>query len=136
MVQVRDTFLHFLADNLTGIEVHPVRKDPNDPSAELLKLNAVNVEFLGFDLAVDVSGQQVVIDVVNDDERTAVTWVSSLFTLLSAAYYTPKLDYNTPSSPVPTGTNIMWDRKKVRFRKVGNDNYSHFSCVLDLKFHP
>jgi hypothetical protein len=134
---VRHTFLHFLADNLVGISVHPVRRDASDPSTEILKINAVNVQFLGLDLDIAVSGQQAVIDVVNEDESTAVDWVSSVFALLSAAYYTPLLSYDDIQSPAPLGSNIMWDRHRVRFKKIAlSDNYSHFSCVLDLKFHP
>lgn len=135
MRNARDTFTHFLADNLVGPTVRQVRRDPNDPSADLLKVNAVNLSFLDVRYRPFVSLQQCVIDVIADDENTAVDWVNLVIELLNEAYYTPLLDYSNPSSPVSAGSNLMWDWGAVNFIRVQNPNYTHYSCTLPLKFH-
>jgi|SRR5581483_1827717 len=133
MRNTRDSFLHFLADNLDGIPVHNIRRDPNKPDADKIQVNAVNVHFLDVAPDTQVGNTTVVIDVINDDELTALSWVNQVWTLLSSAFFTPKLDYSNPESPVSTGTNIMWDRHKVRFRVIVSDFYYHHSCVLTLQ---
>ena len=131
----RDTFLHFIADNLGGgISVHAKRCDPNDPAADQLQVNAVNIYFLDIELD-QIAVETAVIDVINNDENTAVDWVTALWTILHAAYFTPLLDYTVPASPVPAGGNVIWDRKKIRFKRISkDDNYCHLSCVLPLRF--
>jgi hypothetical protein len=129
----RDTFLHFLADNLTSVTIHPRRRDANDPSADELAENAVNVEFTGVSFGPDISEQQAAIDVIYTDERTAVDTVAQLWNLFQSAYYTPLLNYTT-LTPVATGTNLMWDKTAVRFRRVYSGDYTHYTCLLPLKF--
>lgn len=130
---VRDTFLHFLNDNLGSIPVHAVRSDPHNPQAEALKLNTVNIQFLNISLD-SIARQQVVIDVLNDNENTAVDWVTSIWQLLRSAFYTPLYNYSTPSSPVAQRSNIMWGQKSVVFRRVASTNYTHYTCILPLDF--
>lgn len=129
----RDTFLHFLSDNLSGITVHPLRCDPNDPGADVLMMNAVNVQYLNVDLET-VATQQVVIDIVNDDENTAIDWMTNIWQLLRSAFYTTLYSYTDPSLPVYQESNVFWDRNAVKFRRIVNENYTHYSCVLPLKF--
>lgn len=129
---IRDSFLHFLADNLTGITVHPLRFDKNDPGADGFQTNALNVQFLSTSLR-HVATQQVVLDVIQDDENTAVDWLDSMWTLLSSAFYTELYSYST-GSPVDQHRHIMWDAESVRFTRISNDNYVHYSCILPLEF--
>jgi len=124
MIEVRDTFLHFLADNLVDIAFHYVRRDSNDPSGELLLRNAVNVEFLGAELNNDLSKWQVAVDIVADDEETAVTMLDEVWKLLKSAFYTPILN--------GTG-NIMWDRR-IPFRKVDGAYYYQFSAIFNITY--
>jgi hypothetical protein len=131
--QVRDTFLHFLADNLPTATVHFVVRDPADPGADKLKMNCVNVEFLGFGLAHDISTHDVSVDVVADSEEDAITWMSEVWTLLKSAFYTPLLDYADAENPVARGSNLMWDRQ-VNFRPVHSEYYTHYSAIIGLKF--
>lgn len=134
----RDTFLHFLADNLPiTIPVHPVRRDASNPSGDLLQTNAVNVTYVSVDPSVQISIQRVVVDVLNDDENTCSDWLDTVFALLSSAYYTPLLDYTNPTSPVPTGQNVYWDSGtgKIAFKRIPSEEYVHYSCTLALKFH-
>lgn len=131
---VRDTFLRFLHDNLTDIPVVAIREDPNDPSASVLKPNAVNIQFLRLS-ADTVATQQVAIDIIHDTENTAVDWMESVWTLLRSAFYTPLYNYSTPSAPVAQHTNVMWDRTSVKFRPVVSTNFVRYTCVLPLKFY-
>jgi hypothetical protein len=135
MRPMRDSFLHFLADNLSGVPVHNRRKDPNDPSAYDLREGAVNVEFMSFEGDPHVSVRRVVIDVIHADELTAESWVSSVWNLLKAAFYTTIKDYTNPAAPVTVPGHMMWDRNSVRFRRVFSEHYTHYSCVLPVKFH-
>jgi hypothetical protein len=133
LFQVRDTFLHFLADNLNGVEVHHVVKDPNDPSSDMLKMNCVNVTFLGVGLTNTINVQDVSVDVVADSAEDAVSWMLAVWGLLKAAFYTPLRDYTDYQNPVSCGSNLMWERQ-VNFRPVSVDNYSHYSAIIGLKF--
>ena len=137
MIRVRDSFLHFLNDNLPpGMTLHPLRRDPNNRAADALAMNAVNVSFLNLSAGNDtaLAAQQVVLDVISDDENTAVDWVGAMFDLLRSAFYAPLYDYSNPDSPVATGTNMMWDRRRVTFKQVTSEAYSHYSCLLSVKF--
>jgi hypothetical protein len=135
MREARDSFLKFLADNLVGIPLHPIRVEPNDPSSSALQVNALNVQFLDLSMGVHMSTQQVVLDILHDSENTAVEWAADVWDLLSAAFYTPQLDYSNPSSPVSVGNNVMWE-PNFRFRSVINGYYFHYSALLNLRFTP
>lgn len=135
--QVTDTFLRYLADNLTfnsvSVPIHAIRCDSSDPSADSLKDKAINVQFL--DIQFDTLGyNQAVLDVIHSDENTARDWLTALWALLSATFMTPVMDYTNPTSPVVAGGNIFWDHNAVRFRRVANDNYCHYSCILPVRF--
>lgn len=133
MRQCRDTFLHFLADNLGAIPVHNVRRDLSNPGADRYQMNSVNVKFLDVSPSVHIAETLVEIAVINDDELTALAWLKSVFDLLSSAYETPKMDYTVPASPVATGTMIYWDTN-LKFRYIANSNdfYFDYRCMLSL----
>lgn len=132
MQKVMDTFLHFIADNLP-YTIHPIRHDSEDPSSSDLQLDAINIEFLDYRPQLGSSTLRVVLDVMYNDERTAVAVVETIYDLLSAAYYTELKDYAVPSSPVEVGSNVFWDRNNVSFSRISNDNYTHYSCILTLR---
>src|SRR5690349_20942054 len=102
MRQCRDTFLRFLADNLTGITLHNVRFGTSNPADARYQVGAVNVKFLDTDPNPHIGQTTVEICVMNDDELTALDWVKQVYDILSSAYYTPKMDYTNPNSPVAT----------------------------------
>lgn len=132
MTHVRNTFLHFLNDNLSSsYPLHVVRVDPSDPSAAVLKMDAVNVEFLDLGYEANMFHQPVAIDVVFDDESTAMAAMTDLWRLFRAAFYTTLYDYSTPSTPVSLGRSVVWD-KKVKFVKVSETSYCHYSAMLTL----
>lgn len=134
MRQTRDTFLHFLSDNLasSSITVNNVRLDLNVPGSEKYKMNAVNVKFLDVNPLDTIGDTMVEISITNDNELTALTWVKKVVDILTSAYFTPKLDYTNPSSPTAVGTNIYWDFS-LRFRPIYNEHYCDFRCVLTLR---
>lgn len=132
-----DTFLHLLADNLDpSIPVHPVRVDPTNPGAGELQMNAVNVQFLTMDFDIHVGLLAVSIDVVNDSQLTAMDVTKSVWNILSAKFFTQKMDYSS-GSPVPVvpQTNLYW-KTGIKFRPVKNDFYYHYTCLLALHHHP
>lgn len=138
MKEVRDTFLKFLADNLPDtVPVHAVRRDPSDPDSDKFKLNAVNVAFLDLTLDSTVSTQTVSVDVVNTNELDALAALNQVWLLLSAAYYTPQLNYtDLTQSPTTTGTNIYWSKNSIKFKPVWSDFYYHYTCLLPIQFNP
>lgn len=136
MRYARDTFLHFLSDNLgSAISVHNVRKDTNFPDAVHLTMNAVNVQFIADSPRVGLSDVMVTVDVVYDDELTAVGIASRLFLLLSASGYTPLTNYTNPATPVAIGSNLFWRQDLVKFRPVFGDTYYRSSALLTLTYH-
>lgn len=134
MRQTLDTFLHLLADNLSGIPVRALRRDPSDPNAGLIQTNAVNVKVVNTSYDWHIGVLQVSLDVVNDSELTALDWTQQVWNLLKSAFFTPQYDYSPVDSggqPQPTGNNIFWNTS-AKFRPVHNEYYSHFTCVLNL----
>lgn len=129
---VRDTFLHFLSDNLTGVIVHPRRIDEYDPAGDDFAENAVNVEYVGISLGFISSEQEVALDVIYTNERDAVDVVHQVWTLLSSAFYTPVKDYTVSSTPTTLDKHLVWS--SVRFKKVYSGEYTHFVCLMSLKF--
>jgi len=135
MRSLRDTFLHFLADNLTDVPVHNIRRDKNDPGAGTPQNNAVNVEFLDTQPSTQIGRCVVCIDIINDNELDAVDWAESVFNVLGAAFMTPQLDYTDPANPVRTGTNLYWSREGVKFIPIPSDFYYRLSARLTVYFH-
>jgi hypothetical protein len=132
VIQVRDSFLHYLADNLPDITIHPRRFDVNNPNSETLMEGAVNVEFFDITPHMHVSSQRVALDVVYADEREAVSVMNQLWSVL-VCLQAPLKDYTIPASPVLTGQNMMWD--KVSFKRISSQYYCHYLCLLTLEYH-
>jgi hypothetical protein len=133
---VQDSFLHLIADNL-DVPVHVIRDDPTDRAAGVLRTNAVNLSFLDVRLGngMVLSNVGAVIDVIHESQNTAIEWIESVWQILGAAFYAPILDYDEdPSDPSLTGKNMTWDASAVSFKRVVNSAYTHYSCVLYLRF--
>jgi hypothetical protein len=127
---VRDTFLRYLADNIGDIPVHARRRDTNDPGADQLQMNAVNVEFDDW-LTARIAEQRVFVDVIADDEHKAVEWLEVLSSVLEPTI-APILDYTDPANPTDTGAYLVWEREQ-RFIRVQNDNYCHYALDMTLR---
>jgi hypothetical protein len=105
-----------------------------DPQSDSLQLNAVNVQFLNPSFGRNTRRLQVSIDIVYDDEQTANAKVDAVWVLLSSAFYTPLLNYANPLVPVAAGGNLTWPHNYIEFRKIINNNYTHYSGVFTLTY--
>jgi hypothetical protein len=137
MRAARDTFLHYLADNLPSLTFHNLRVDKTDPKLNEIMLNAVNVTFHNSDLVgpSDLSNTLVTVDVINDSELAAVDQVEQISQLLFTAAYAPLMDYTNPSAPVQIGSERLFWALTMRFKPVHADNFFHLSALLHLFVH-
>lgn len=135
MQEVRDTFLHYLADNLPGLNVHPIRQDVNFPDSAFPELDAVNVTFRSLGGDGSIGKQAVVIDLVYQDERQLVAAYVLVRDVLRGSFYTPAFSYAVPASPVALGFNIAWGRN-ISFTQVAFDGHScRYSAQFSLTFY-
>jgi hypothetical protein len=136
MRAARDSFLHFLSDNLAGLEVRNLRRDPDMPELEFIKPNAVNVKFLDVGLSVHVAPLTASIDIAHDSELSAIDLMKQVWSLLSATGYCAQKDYTDPQNPVALNSNLFWDTNSVSFRPISGDLFSRYNCTLTLSYHP
>lgn len=134
MRSTRDTFLHFLSDNLAGYTIHPIRRDADNPDGEVNQMNAINVKFLNSDFSWQIGKQLVVLTICNENELAALDMAQAVFNLLKLRFYTPKFDYSS-GSPVATGDCIYWEQT-ISFRTIHSPLYFQFVCNLTLQHHP
>jgi hypothetical protein len=134
MRNARDTFLRFLADNLPSLTVNAIRRDMNDPNSDTLQNNAINIKFLSPTYDNQIAEQPVSIDILNDNELTALDWATQVWNLMSTRFYTPIYDYTTVATPVNTGYVLFWNRK-MRFSEIQAPYYSHLNCTITLNHH-
>ena len=134
MQDCRDTFLQYLADNLQGFTVHPVRQDPAHPEDSLVHMNALNVQFLNSYFSVVVSRQYVALDVCADDERTALRYAAAVASLLQLSASIPKNHTAADGVTVtPTGGFIYWNPNAVNFKTVETGGTCvRLNCLLVL----
>lgn len=126
---VRDSFLRYIADNVGGIPVHAQRRDSYDPSTDILEMNAINVKYDDWKFG-RIAEQKVYIDILSDDENTAVEWMELIGMILEVGI-APLYDYSDPSNPVSLNRYISWS-PELKFIKVANDHYCHYSLELTI----
>jgi hypothetical protein len=131
----RDTFLHYLADNLPALTVKNLRRDVNNPDAIRVTTEALNVQFIEDAPNVHIGSITVLMDVISADELTAVDMMNSVWQLLSLAGYTPQLDYST-TPPTQLASNLFWNPNTIKFRPVWDDLYTRYSALLRISLHP
>ncbi len=135
MRNARDTWLHFLSDNLSGLTVVNIRRDANNPQSNELTDNAICVEFTYDRPGIPDSLLQASVDVIYDDELTAIDAAASIWKLLSASEITPLMSYANPSSPVPLGTMLRWNTKQIKFNKLVSDLSFRYNAHIVLQYH-
>lgn len=137
MQDCRDTFLSYLAANLPGLTVHPVRQDTGHPEDSLVHMNALNVQYLNSYFSVrHVSRQYVALDVCADDERTAIAQAAQVANLLQQSASIPKNHYGSDGSVTPTPSSIFWNPDALNFKTVETGGeYVRFQCLLVLQHH-
>lgn len=132
---LRDSFLHFLADNLPLNSVHALRFSKTTPLNSSLQIGQINVAFHDSTYSANApSNQFVTLDILHDDELAALDLEETLVVLLQLAGYSPLLDYSvTTQGPVAIGnTNFVWNPQGLKFRTVSSIDYFHRSAVLEL----
>ena len=132
MRNARDSFLHYLADNLS-FDVHALMADANSPASSRLQLNTLNVDFLDISPSFGNATIRVVLDVLHDDENAALDMIQGIWDLFKQAFYTPILDYSDPAHPA-TAAWLYWDQGQTRFTRVATDRYCHYTCTLTLRY--
>lgn len=133
----RDTFLHYLSDNLPSLTIHNIRVDKDDPKLNEIMLNAVNVTFHNSDFSgpSELSQNLVTVDVIFDRELDAVDAAEQISQLLFKAAFAPLMDYTTPSTPVQISNERLFWNLAMRFKPVHADNFFHMSALLHLFVH-
>jgi hypothetical protein len=131
---VHDTFLHFLADNLTGIKVRELMFDKDDMTSRIIQTNALNVEFTNFTTTVEHT-LTVVFDLAHNDTLTARDWEEQIVNLLHATAMTEVMDYRTdPANPkVVPQQRISWPAK-LSFRPIVADTYYHSTATFRITY--
>jgi hypothetical protein len=135
MRNARDTFISLLNTELTGLTVHPIRDDADYPEFSLFKSNAVNIGFLVAGYDPHINELTVSIDIVYERELDGVDAEQQVFNLLSKRFYTEKYNYNNPSIPVPTGTNVFWDKDVIRFTRIPEVGVYHSNSTFELRHY-
>lgn len=133
----RETFLHYLADNLSGLTVHNLRVDKNNPKLNEIMINAINVAFHNSDFAgpSELSQTLVTVDLVFEREIDAIAAGERVSRLLFTAAYAPLMDYTVPSVPVQVGKERMFWSLAMKFKPVHSENFYHMSALLHLNVH-
>jgi hypothetical protein len=133
----RDTFLHYLSDNLPSLVFHNMRVDKKNPKLNEIMVNAVNVTFHNTDFSgpSDLSQVLVTVDVIYDSELDAVAAAESITRLLFTAAFAPLMDYTIPSAPVQISNERLFWNLALNFKPVHADNFFHMSALLHLSVH-
>lgn len=134
MRNTRDSFLHYLADNLPSFVIHNIRVDKTDPKLNQIMLNAINVTFHNTDILgpSQLSQYLVTIDVINDYELTALDQAEQVANLLFKNATSSLLDFTNPAAPVLLpGGQIFWNLV-LNFKTVHSENFYHMSALMHL----
>jgi hypothetical protein len=131
---LRDSFLHFIADNLPAITVHPVRFDSTLPASNSLQVTAINIAFHDATYSAGYpSCQFVTLDILHTDELAALDMEEILVALLQKGASTELMDYTDPAAPVQVSTSLAyWNSEQIKFRTVNSVDYFHRSTVLQI----
>lgn len=131
----RATFLHYLADNLSGYTVWNLRFDKANPEQNIPQVNAINVTFHNVGLVGPSQPQEqlVTVDVIYDTEAAAVEATAAVATLLFTAAFAQLLDY-TQTPPVGVGNAKVWWALQLKFKPVHSDNVFRLSALMHLKY--
>jgi hypothetical protein len=130
---VRDTFLHFLADNLPVETVHPIRFDKTRPHQNIPQLKKLNVAFHDADYSSrSPASQFVTLDILHDDELYALDLEESVVGLLTLGGQASLLDYSTQPAVQVANRLVFWNTDSIQFRTVASTDYFHRSAFLEL----
>jgi hypothetical protein len=137
MILATDTFLSYLAKELAepanlAIPVHWVRQSPQDENADKLKNKHLNVRFLGFFQDGSIEWCLVSLDLLWDDERTALGHLKKIRDLLLSVQVVPEKDFVANQL---TGRAVSWNGRAVRFipvRTPSGSRYIQYNATFPL----
>ena len=137
MLNASDSFIEYLATELSPLPVFWWRKGDIENHAGFLKQDALNVSILGF--WEDGSAEMCLIslDLLNSNDRDLLTDLKTLRDALLAVQFVPERDFSDENNPVYTGRNISWDARKVRFLSVrtpAGARYAHYNATFPLVY--
>lgn len=135
MREARDTFLHYVADNLPQYKVRNVRRDTNNPGLMELAENAINITFIADSMTVTESQLHISVSIIHIEELTAVQMMHDLTGLLQASGTAPLLDYTNPTAPQPLGGNLWWDTNLIKFKPLYSELFSQFGLKITARYH-
>lgn len=137
-LSVRDRFATFVADALaartTPIPFHWYLFDGDDPTQDRLKLNTINLSYLGDDSADTLDITTVSIDIIHTKERTAIEWQDYITnSILRKPGMIKNQDMVTDvDNAIDLYGFISWDIRDIRWVNVDNPNYCHLNSTFDL----
>lgn len=130
---LRDTFLHFLADNLPPKTIHPVRYSRDIPEFNSLQHERLNVTFHDADYSSRSPAIQfVTIDILHTDELLALDLEEQVVDLLTRGGQAHLMDYSGYSPTMVQNSLVFWNTEQIRFRTVASVDYLHRSAALEL----
>lgn len=135
MLTATDSFIQYLATNLSPIPVYWWRQSDFTEHAGFLKQDALNVQVLGF--YEDGSGEHclVSLDLLGSDERVVLGRLQTIRNVLTNEQFTPELDFTDPDNPVATGRDISWAASQINFLNVRTPQgatYVHYNATFPL----
>lgn len=135
MLTATDSFVEYLAANVTSVPIHWRRQTAIDENATLPRMDALNVQFLGFFEEGSSEFCLVSLDLLGVEERTVLAQLKEVRDVLLAAQITPELDYTNPSLPAATGRAVSWEGREIRFLNVRvpkGARYVHYNATFPL----
>jgi hypothetical protein len=135
MISATDSFAQYLSTELTAtLPVNWVRRTAGDPTAHLLKQNALNFSVLTFMQVGSEERILVSLDILGEDERQVLDWAKVVRDKLIEQQYTSELDYEaSPASPVPIGRLVAWDGRDISFDIVRSDEHEvHLNATFSI----
>jgi len=130
---LRDSFLHFVADNLPAASVHPLRFDSARPQYNSLQIGRINIAFHDATYSTMYpTCQFATLDILHTAELDALDLEESLVALLQLGGSTELTDYSG-STPVQVSNSLIyWNPLQIKFRTVASVDYFHRSAVIEL----
>lgn len=136
MLLATDSFIQYLSDELASVvPVHWRRMTPSDENSDALRMDTLNVQFLGFFQDGNSEHCLVSLDLLGSDERTVLGQLKAVRDVLIQEQIVEELDYSNPGSPIPTGLAVHWDGRDIRFLNVRTpkgQRYVHYNATFPL----
>lgn len=136
MLAATDSFIEYLYAELgADVPVYWWRQTAVDEHGGLLKLNALNVQILGFFEQGSIEYCLVSLDLLGTDERRVLGQLQIVRDLLFYTQVIPELDYSYPAIPYHTGRAVGWTASTTKFQSIrvpSGARYVHYNATFPL----